>query len=619
MTVLIHHDLLNSAETEAQRRVERFAQVFTRVNSVLTLRPVKVRTEHSYRTAPAWSTADTVTFNSRLIGDLREPKDIAMIRGLDLHEVAHILYTPRTGSDIWQWVQECGMFQTFNLLEDQRIETLLVGRYPSIVPWLTATIAKFLIETEHFDQSYPLLRGRRYLPVEVRRAARKAYVDQDRVEKIAKVIDEYRMLIFPRDTDRAKDLIIEMDELLTHHAEDGSVKVEPDRPNPHGHGDRPQEGLPSSGSRPATEREQEADRKKAEQLDGDPTEDDDLGEDAQGADGDESDDAGDSEGGLGMDDTDSGSQGSTDPSTGSTEGLGAGESGAPNPKAALDALLNDLIEDVLESNADMIEDIARQIAGLPSLSSNSSTAPEPMQCSQVAPLPMTLDAARSFGRELERIRTSHDPSWLRRVDSGRLDSYRASRGDDLDTVYDRFQRGREDATDIECVVILDISGSMGGSKGDSAYQAMYAVKRALDKVEASTTVLTFGSYSKTLYDSRDKADLMVRHGGIGGGTQPLHAVKYATKILAETTKAVRIFIAITDGDWYDADASDEAIRKMRTAGVLTSLAYIPDFGTGMPKNRHNCETVTVIKNVPDIVGVAREIVRLGIARQLLNS
>jgi len=57
---------------ETKQRLERFTQFFGRVNSAFTFRKVTVTVENSAMEAPAWSGASTVTFNSRVIGDLND-------------------------------------------------------------------------------------------------------------------------------------------------------------------------------------------------------------------------------------------------------------------------------------------------------------------------------------------------------------------------------------------------------------------------------------------------------------------------------------------------------------------------------------------------------------------
>lgn len=596
----------STSDDRQQQRIERFTQVFSRVNSVLTLRPLKVATTFSLREAPAWSTAEEITFNARLLGNLDTPREIASIKGLDLHEVAHVLYTPRNGSDIFEWVQDNNLFFAYNALEDQRIETLLVGRYPSIKDWLTATMLMHLVETNHFDNAYPLLRGRRYLPVEVRQAALKAYKHPDKAQQVRDIVDEYRMLLFPQDTERAKGLIKAFADLLSSQPPEGGGGeggggeggVPTDIPNPHGHGDRPHEGTPSTDSRPASKREQERDRDSAKRQD--EADETDLDDDTDGS-GDGSSEA----------DDDGGDNGGGEP---------AGDEN-PDIDAIKDAF-NDIVDSILSENEREIEDISRQIKGLPSLSAGNAKEPEKREIKQRLPDADTVSAARSFGRELERIRTACDPAWDRQQSAGRLNALRAGRGDDITTVYDSWNMGRQDATDIECVILLDISGSMGGNKADSAYRAMYAIKRALDRIDAKTTVLTFSDHAYTLYSRDEKADLYIRDSGAFGGTSADGAVAYATKLLAETDKPVRLFIAITDGEWWQPEKADEQIARMRRAGVLTALGYIHEnrFGTlKQVPNTHNCETAVVINNIPDIIGIARGVVRSGISRRLLNA
>lgn len=585
MTVQI--PLSTSEDDLHKQRIERFTQVFTRVNSVLTLRPLKVTTQVSPRQAPAWSTGEEVTFNARLIGNLDTPREIAAIKGLDLHEVAHVLYTPRNGSELGDWIHtNTKFFTAYNALEDQRIETLLVGRYPSIKDWLTATMLIHLVESPHFDGAYPLLRGRRYLPTEVRRRALKAYKHQDKIPLVQQIVDEYRMLLFPQDTERAKQLIEEFHHLLNDEGtgDDGGL------PNPHGHGDRPHEGAPSTGSRPAPKKEQERDRDNAKRLD-----------DKDEADIDDEDDGDNDHAG---DDTSSGD---------TPEGDGAGDSGNGDTDA-----LSDILNEILSENEREIENIVRQIKGTPSLTSNNARDPLKRQVKLTSPDAETVAATRSFGRELERIRTAYDPAWDKQQSTGRLNPLRAGRGDDITTVYDAWNMGRQDATEIECVIILDNSGSMSGKKADAAYRAMYAIKRAMDRINASTTVLTFSDYAQVLYGRDEKADLLIRDGGIGGGTVATEAVEYATKLLAETDKPVRLFIAITDGQWYDPEKADEQIARLRRSGVLTALAFISSWENEETSN-HNCEIAVTIKNIPDIIGIARAVVRSGIHRRLLNA
>lgn len=613
---------------EKKQKLERFTQFFGRVNSAFTFRKVTVKVEESPIGAPAWSGASEVTFNSRLL-DLDSPRSIAGLKGLDLHEISHILYTPREGSEIFTYVQENNYLQAYNALEDQRIETLFTGKYPSTIDWFTATILIHLVDNEDsFQYSYPLLRGRRYLPTDVRARSRNAYPNQNDIAEICDIVDTYRTLIFPADTEEGKELVRRFHDLLPKQpdgapqGDTGTQSVTLRIKDPFGHGQRPQEGLESSiDSRPVPPKKQEKDRDRSQQNDG--IDDAELAEELLSDDliididlsdlgsGDAGDDASDSDS-----DSDSGSDSDLD-SDSTNQGDGAGTSSGVSTPTVFQDYLDDILSD--ESVANEIENIIRQIGGQPSLSTNNSKEPEYLRYDLVAPDATAFQASLAFGRELERLKASFDPAWDKYESQGRIDAHRYLRGDDLDTVFDQWNEGREDATEISCVILLDTSGSMSGSKANSAYKAMYAIKRAFDKINAECTVLTFNDVVHTLYRSSDKAGAQLRDAGTGGGTTADGAIKYATKLLAETEKPVRIFFAITDGDWSGNQTdNDEAINRLSRAGVLTSLAFIPESGTNdVPVNSHNCEITSVIRNPIDLVGMARSITRHAISRRLI--
>jgi uncharacterized protein YegL len=610
---------------EKKQRLERFTQFFGRVNSAFTFRKVTVNVENSTMEAPAWSGSSTVTFNSRVIGDLNDAKSIAGVKGLDLHEISHILYTSREGSEIFDFVSDNNYFMAYNALEDQRIETLFTAKYPSTIDWFTATILiHFVDNKESFTNSYPLLRGRRYLPVELRAQSRNAYPEQDQIDEICSIVDEYRTLIFPADTEKGKDLIARFNDLLPKGdgsgngtgngtnaslspagaGQEGDVVLRIN--DPFGHGKRPQEGLESSAtSRPVAPKKQEKDRDRSQQLD---KEDDaQLSEQLK------------SKPVIDVDindiDFDFDDQDSDQDSSSSEAGDSAGD--------LVYTLIEDLLENILDSNETEINDILRQIGGLPSLATNNSKEPELDEFRVLQPDANTFQASLSFGRELERLKASFDPAWDKYESQGRLSAHRYLRGDELDTVFDQWNEGREDATEIECVIILDNSGSMNGQKASSAYKAMYAIKKALDRVNANTTVITFNDHANTLYRATDRANNTIRDAGCGGGTDATEAITYATKLLAETEKPVRIFFAITDGEWSgNQDANHDTIKRMARAGVLTAFAYIPESDQQVElttEKAHYCEIASVVRNPFDLVYMAKSIVKYAISRRLVNN
>lgn len=610
--------LQNKQQQEAElkrQRVERFTKFFGRVNSALTLRQVEVKVEHADINAPAWSGASHVCFNSRLLGDLNTPKEIAGLRGLDLHEVSHILYTPREGSEIFEWCRDNNYLFAYNALDDQRIETLFTTRYPSTINWFTSTILiHFVDDPKAFETSYGLLRGRQYLPTELLARSRNAYKFQDHLDELCEIVDQYRLLVFPNDTEIAKDLIKRFDNLMPKQevSQDGLADWEKDLlgqngkkvvvqiKSPFGHGERPTEGIESSTtSRPVPPIQQKHDRDRAKQK---PIKDDvKLAEQLKSAPVVEID--------------------LTDHNKSTGEGKSAGNQEADNQSA-----LSNMLENILSNQqiASEINDIIRQIGGLPSLATNNSKEPVKSRYEYQTPDAKTFQASLSFSRELERLKATFDPAWNRYQSQGKLQAHRYLRGDDLDTIFDKWSEGNDEATEIECVILLDNSGSMGGRKEQSAYRAMYAIKRALDRINANTTVITFNTTTNVLYRADEKANGLMRNAGSTGGTNPTQAITYATKILAETEKPVRIFFVITDGEWEHNSVreNDEAIKKLGNAGVLTAFSYIADQDELVNLDRersHYCQISAVVNDPLNLIGMAKSIVKYAIGRRLVNA
>ena len=600
----IDHEAVAEQE-RIRQKLERVTQYFAKVNSALSFRKVSVRVENSPSSAPAYSTSNEVVFNSRLIGELNTAKDIAMIRGADLHELSHILYSPRTGSTVWQTCIENKWFDYFNVLEDQRIESLFTSAFPSTVDWFIAMRLKFFIDDQElFVRSYPMIAGLRYIPAQVRKQSRALFPKQEIVQELNDIISEYRTIIYPIDESRGLELIEQFANLLKDvdmgvtlvpapAGTEGDVTVLVRQPL---HGDRPSEGIESSTSRPRSIPQQKRDRERMTKSNKpviDLTNADVNIAPQPAPKSDHNSDQNDP---------------SNDPS------LSAGKDAGEIMQTILDQLLNDA------EISKEINDMVRVFGGLPSLKSNNSEIPNVAEYKSLNPDSITLEGSRSFGRELERVKSHYDPSWIKYESRGRLNAGRYIKGADLNVVFDRFSEGNADATNIECVIALDVSGSMSGVKASSAYTAMWAIKRALDRIEASTTVITFSDEVHTLYRADETANNTIRDAGTGGGTEADEAIRVATKILAESERSVKIFFAITDGEWSgDQTNNHEAIKSMGRAGVLTSFAYIPYESETITLNKesaHYCDIASVVRNPLDLVGMARAIVRNAITRRI---
>ena len=643
-------------QNEKRDRLLRLAQVFQRANSVIALRPIKVHIVNQPDGAPAWSGANDVFFNEAKINDKFDTQTLLSIQGLDFHELAHVRYTPRNGSDICLWVIENNYWKAFNALEDQRIETLMVGRFPSTVNWLTATVAQFILNTpEAIEHAYPLLRGRRYLPLEIRQLARKHYAKQENIVALGEVIDEYRLLLFPDDTERAKELIARFAELLQGD----------NLADPNGHEERPFHGHESSDSRPAPKREQERDRKNAEkqekELDKEDTQSSSADSDSDDSDSDDdsqsnssaddsaddsdtdSDSNGNGAGDSDDDDSDSDSKEDSDSSSDfgdvtvaedsdddsesddsyeadnlSRHAGAGGKSKTANSQEVTDTM-EEIIQSVTEDLMDNLNKLSMQVVGKPLMGTVNAESVSQADYRSVSASADLVMVQRSFARELERLKANYDPSWLTEQRSGKLNANRYMQGASVRTLFNKWQSGRDDVTAIEAVILLDRSQSMQGHNAKEAYKSLWAIKRSLDKVQARTTVYTFDSHTHLLYSADEKADTTIRDSGASGTTQPEVAILNAQNILANTDKPIRILFMITDGAW-GGDKAEESVRRMKEAGVLTCQAIIADHQISpdyLENNRHEFELLAHVPTSKEVLGLGKELVRKAIQRKLV--
>ena len=650
MTIIL--ETRDEVTTDPNRaRAQRATEVAGRFASIVTGRKIRSVLVDGGAPAPAWSDASAIWFSGQHIsGNLHLPEGVLSIKGLTCHELAHILYTPRYGANITRWVRDNDLHKAWNILEDARIERLLAGRYSkAVVPWLTATVAQHLLsDPATLPTAFVLTHGRKYLPLELRRAVRQAFVAQHLVIHFAGVLDEYTGLVYPRDAERAKVLIREFKTLLDNLTDDGT-------PAPQGGcGSNPTGYASGEGERPATASEQEADQQNAEQAEqGDddltddeptagtpdaPTDEADDNEADEATDGDwsEDDEDGDIDGGQttggGQADDDGAASGAPQPGAGQgdvrqpsstpsgTPSNGAGD--ADTKTATVVETLEGILDSIEHENA---RDIARTIADYNGEEYDEGLTNEGVEL----PTSTTKDIkvadnvraySDEFAKELLAIQSANDPGWEREVASGRISASRYLRGCDINEAFDRWNPGKDDAVDIECVVLLDASGSMAGEPLALATQAMWGIKHALDDIGASTTVVAFGSKAEVLYSSAEQASEKVRALTDDlGGTNPLQGLGYARDTFAKSSRAVKILFTITDGTWGSSNASEELVAEIREAGVLTALGYISPYGdleTLSKVDGHNSEVVSSLTTARDILTLGRSLVALAIERGL---
>lgn len=568
-------------DPEQVRRGQRMVASMGRYLTLLTGRPVGTSLVGAGH-APAWSTSDHVTFVLQHLGDLTRPQDITAGKGLTLHEAAHILFSPRAGSPLVSWVhqvqtgswpgftdhvseefpgRETGasllpVAQAYNILEDQRIETVLVGKFGApVIPWLTAAATRHLLSDDDvLDFAHPFTWGRTYLPFALRTALRRRFASQGHAERMAQIIDFYRELNLETQLARARTLVYEFAALLAYSHRGPSQGCEEHRVDRH-------QPTPASPALSAGEQQQLFQRGRAIERQR-------LGEPA---------------------------------------GSDAGADAEQIARAAQ--------HDALASVAREARRDATVYRGGRELSTVSRPADLPLDAVQeVSATADALLGSSGFGRELEALRIEHEAAWERRTSGGRLNAGRYLRGAELDEAFDRWELGRDDTVDLDVVIALDCSGSMDGEPMQHAAQAMWALKRAVDRVGGACTVLGFNHESCTIYSADERSALTVREPRAEGGTDPYTALAHAERLLVSTERALRLLVVITDGAWFEPERSDEIIESLRDEGVLTAMVALGDRAL----SSHGCEVRQEASSASALFALGRDIVRTAVRRNLLE-
>jgi hypothetical protein len=468
---------------------------------------------------------------------------------------------------------------------------------------------------------FPLIHGRSFLPADLRQAIRSVFANQPVANQLASIIDRYTVLNLSDSAHipTAMQLIKEFHELIASEGNGWSDIPNPDK----GNGSIMKS---SEKSKPMNKAGQDRiidkiNKERGQQQDG--SSGDEEGEEYESgddpSDGDEQGD-GDADG-----NSDKPSQQSPKPDGKPANQAGEGDANNVNNIQHLAQKHLDNTKNILRED---LHDMVSQFNGDAGLTSKHQKTPERSYRENQMPVPVPVVAqVKSFVNQLELIRAEHDPGWKRRVSAGKLNVYRYMTGAEPDEVFDLWDEGREDVVDIETVILLDNSGSMGWTI-ESAHDSMWAIKRAMDKIGASTTVLTFADDARMLYSANQKAKVTKSYVGTAGGTNPKQAIDYAKYVFANSERAIKILIIITDGEWWNSAEQDRIITQMRKAGVITSLGYIDPRGSLDPETRakyhadkqtvngHGAEIVVALENGNSLLQLAKALVKSGIKRNL---
>lgn len=602
-------------EAEQERIVQLGAlcRVYEQADRVLTGDPIIVNVMPD-GPAPAWSDGAAIYINQQEIDDM-DLETLTQVTGLNYHELAHHFYTPRKGTELIKWVLANNYMEATNILEDQRIETLLCARYPAVAPYLIGTVARWLGNSpEEIAGAYVLVRGRRYLPVEIRQAYRDEFAFPELIPAIMDIVDQYRLLAFPRDYKKAQVLIQRFNDEILKPIKGGNI---PMSGGPNGCGMRD----PMAKGRPEPGKMQERDSNIA--------------------------------GGMGKPESIYVPKPKAAANTNNSPGKHDSASNLPAPQSAAEALqMREMLQEATkdatpsltpgsehhESKGGVPDDIKTMLNDAVDNVLNNKAVQQDIKAKQrvivggdgkyeestkngkfdLTDVPVDIMMSyRKFAKELERLRDECEPAWVKETPSGKLNVQRVINGCEIDSAFDRWEEGT-DGADVEAVILVDRSGSMSSGRNDMhASLACWTIKRALEAINAPVTVYAFDDKNEIAYTRNEKAN-RTRYKFVygNGGTNPYGALISAEQLLMSSRKKNKMLFIITDGV-FDTNKNDEVIKRINNRGILTAMTLIcsdRDFeyynnnGYQEETLRHQAEIFGRISSAKELLPFAKAVV-----------
>ncbi|MGB4951026.1 MAG: vWA domain-containing protein [Rhizobiaceae bacterium] len=624
---------------------------FMKINHVLAQKPVGFRFVDAGNHVPGgWSNPNEIFVNTTTLGSLASAETLVRVLGLNYHELSHVKYTNPMSRAALGVVQ--GTFghpafvqNVWNLMEDQRIEYLFLHEYSATHPYFVSIIGRYIINKPeaNWDNLYLLVAQRTYLDPKVVAGLRQRYVDahdEDAADRVEDILGQYVDLgeITHENRSEAANLLEEMCELLAqtsedeelpespHHDGEASVSVTiPGAGNGSGAGKGEKSEAGDEDGEGSGEGDEEDEGDESEGGSGSGDEDDDEEGSSGGADGSE-DEEGDESSGKGS------KSGSDGPEDANSHGKGAGQGGS---EITADELRKQASAQVAEAEGSQevrsaVSERQRSLTNRQTLSKVSfSTNPVKPQAILVTPKEQLI--SRRVAAEFSRVALEQDPGYLPMQSVGRINMQRAMNPEhDPETVFDQWQEGQQDASDMEVVILVDVSDSMNGSGADIASRSAWMLHNAINASSQTSqvTVFTFGNVTRLASARGVVASKSHRdYYGASGGTSVGPAMEAARMIFATSTKKKAVLFVISDGEFYDDSVAKMQVGLMNGAGVTTSLVFINTNGyhtymrsrynaDGIPNAIIACNfnVITKVSDVDHLVKFGKDVIKSVIAK-----
>ena len=501
---------------------ESWLVLFSRVNSLISGREINCSSNSEVGIAA--TDGSSVFFNTQQLQSLFQDavqggfnkeslfRKLIEFRGLNYHELSHVLWTPRKSQKVFRDIVEAdnthpflkgSFFKAWNILEDQRIESLFVAKYPASVPYFKSIIAKYIThgrletntnkEADEKQSMWVLLYGRKYLPLEIRLQTEAMFqlhykVSDKDIKSLKKIVDTYRAIIFPRDASEAFKLVEQFASLLQkifpiggipegisvgrHSLNEGQVdslkeQKQSQKLREQADKDLEKEDKNASDSKEKSDDDSDDDSDDKSSDDSDEKSDDDDGAPSNPSENSDVDSGSEGEGeGEGDDSEEDSSPQNENHSDSDSQGKSVRQTGQVRKPSQSEVTLQDQTDQMLEASSNEVgNEIKKQIKQMrKSISDNRfkrffdrTTAPHHTSTPPVAYRALS----NTISQSLAKLKADKDNQWDKGVSTGKFNYLRQveSRGLHFD-IFDQWVDEGDERPDAEIVILLDTSSSM---------------------------------------------------------------------------------------------------------------------------------------------------------------
>ena len=533
--------------------------------------------------------------------DLVEPRDgqdkydrivsaVASLKGAYQHEFGHVRFTvpfnilrESTSLELAENGLAGNHQQTWNLLEDQRMEAAVVASVPSIAAYFKVLVSNIVLGGDMNDRAWMFVAGRTYMSDDLRMAARDLFAAQhgdDAATGWEDIVATYKAAT--TNIDLAKTVVLAktfLDELGVHNnRSDHDHRPADNGRRPYSENEEPAKGAdPAAG---ATEHDADAD-------------DDDTG--SAVAAGTSTDDGDDADTGSAVADADAEGQGdvenitddeapATDTDTDSpSKGVGSGD----GLKSLAEQERREAQEEVAEHHD--VQAMAKDVSEASGTGDGSeypvyTGVKEEFDADIVASCDQN---ATAIVQGFNGFMAARSPHMMGGQETGYLDPLAYRTRDIGSRSYRRDMDGEVNQTlDMHLSVLVDNSGSMSGTLMEEASQAIYTLHTAADEIGLPTNFLLWSS-NRQVYQVATRDPEPVNY-ETGGGTWPEDAIKDSVNHCDDSVSN-HLVVIVTDGSW--GNESRYAIlgteRRDNTKYLLVCI------GDSTPPDGHSYADATV--------------------------